>query len=643
MPEKILIVEDEVLVAKDLRMMLEEARYHVCGIARSVAQATELLEKEKPDIVLLDIFLKGAATGIDLAVTLNEKNIPFIYLSANSDRGTIEAAKRTKPYGFMVKPFREDEVLIALEIARYRHQNSIEAEIQKEQMLRDRLKIIQSGQTTAAERLLALTEALQPFISFDLIEFNLLHDGKHTASWMSFLRITYNEYQQISRKELLTISAIKETDLHVIEQELVGEGNIVYYNGVDLGLHLTVHPRKKLFAGTFGFHSHALLPLDTAGATCLISFYSKSSEGYDNKTVLFLSRIQQLLKPLVTVALLSMYAETHPSATRAASRGLQQPEPRDIFRDIIGRSQPILAVMDFVKQVSAVDTTVLILGETGTGKEKIAEHIHRLSPRKDKPLIRINCAAIPEGLIESELFGHEKGAFTGATSRRTGKFEQADGGTIFLDEIGDVPPDLQVKLLRVLQQREIERIGSSETIKVDVRVITATNKILENEVAEGRFRMDLYYRLNVFPILVPPLRKRKEDIPLLTDYFLKMYSERHNIATCGITQDAMEALMRYDWPGNIRELENTIERSLVLNDGEVVKNVFLQPGFMTAETPHQQHGVKTIDEVEKEHIQIVLTRCKNKVYGPGGAAEMLNIPPTTLMSKMKKLGISKKT
>ncbi|SHN35857.1 sigma 54-interacting response regulator [Chitinophaga sp. CF418] len=642
MPEKILIVEDELLVAKDLRMMLEEAHYHVCGIARSVAQATELLERETPDIVLLDIFLKGAATGIDLAVTLNEKNIPFIYLSANSNRGTIEAVKRTKPYGFMVKPFREKEVLIALEIARYRHQNSIEADLQKELLLRDRLKKIQSGQAAAAERLLALTEAIQPFISFDLIEFILLQDGKHAASWTSFLRITYNEYQQIGRKELLTISAVKEADLHVMEQESASESAIVYYNGMDFGMHMTVHPRKKLFAGTFGFHSHAMLPLNTEDATCLIYFYSKSPEGYDNKTMHFLSRMQQLLAPLATVALLSMFSKTHVSAPQPAPDRPRQTELRDIFRDIIGRSKPILAVMDFVKQVSAVDTTVLILGETGTGKEKIAEHIHRLSPRREKPLISINCAAIPEGLIESELFGHEKGAFTSATDKRTGKFEQADGGTIFLDEIGDVPHDVQVKLLRVLQQREIERIGGRETIKVDVRVITATNKILENEVAEGRFRMDLYYRLNVFPILVPPLRKRKEDIPLLTDYFLKIYSERHNISACGITQDAMEALMRYDWPGNIRELENTIERSLVLNDGEIIKNVFLQPGFMTDKPLRKQHDVKTIDEVEKEHIQIVLTRCKNKVYGPGGAAEMLNIPPTTLMSKMKKLGISKK-
>jgi transcriptional regulator with GAF, ATPase, and Fis domain len=378
----------------------------------------------------------------------------------------------------------------------------------------------------------------------------------------------------------------------------------------------------------------------------VLSFYSKSRNAYQQNGLQFLGRIQQpLTSAIANIVANADFRDVQTEEQRLVEfADLAPGNLNNIFPGIIGRSQPLLAVLDYVQQVAGADTSVLILGETGTGKEKIAQHIHELSPRKNKPLIKVNCAALPVSLIESELFGHEKGAFTGALCRRTGRFEQANGGTLFLDEIGDVPLDVQVKLLRVLQEKEIERVGGSETVRVDVRIIAATNKNLDKEIAEGRFRMDFYYRLNVFPVFLPPLRKRIEDIPLLVTHFIRLYAEKHHKNVAGITGEAMDQLMKYDWPGNVRELENSIERSVVLAKAHDMDKVFIQapqqPQYMWP-AEKGQAGIKSIEEVEREHIQIVLDKCNYKIYGPGGAAELLNLPPTTLTSKMKKLGISK--
>jgi transcriptional regulator with GAF, ATPase, and Fis domain len=266
--------------------------------------------------------------------------------------------------------------------------------------------------------------------------------------------------------------------------------------------------------------------------------------------------------------------------------------------------------------------------------------IHEHSLRKGKPLIKVNCSALPASLIESELFGHEKGAFTGATDRRLGKFEQADKGTIFLDEIGDMPMDLQVKLLRVLQEKEIERVGGKETIKIDVRIIAATNHNLEKEVSDGRFRIDLYYRLNVFPIIVPPLRERKEDIPLLAEHFIKLFAKRNGKKIDNISENALKKLISYSWPGNIRELEHLMERTVLLSENNIVDEVTL-PVSAEAFVVQNDRRVKTIEEVEIDHIKSVLHMCNGKIAGPGGAAELLGLPYSTLVSKIKKLGIKK--
>jgi transcriptional regulator with GAF, ATPase, and Fis domain len=282
------------------------------------------------------------------------------------------------------------------------------------------------------------------------------------------------------------------------------------------------------------------------------------------------------------------------------------------------------------------------LGESGTGKERVADCIHNLSPRKNNPFVKVNCAALPSTLIESELFGHEKGSFTGASDRRIGKFEKADKGTIFLDEIGEISLDMQVKLLRVLQEKYIERIGSKDITKVDVRIIAATNRNLEKEVAEGRFRLDLYYRLNVFPIELPPLRERTEDIPTLVHHFINIYNRKAGKKITGLSDKVLKSMTEYNWPGNIRELENLIERSVLLTKGTIIEEIFLSPKHARNDSStNQDLRMKTIFENERDYIINILKKCNGRIWGAGGAAEILNIPPTTLRSKMKKLGIAK--
>ncbi|WP_336518368.1 sigma-54 dependent transcriptional regulator [Pollutibacter soli] len=454
MKKKILIVEDQFIEANNLQMILERAGYTVTGIARSVPLALEIIENEIPDLVLLDIFLQGNLTGIDLARRLNERSIGFVYLSANSNKKTLDEAKVTRPYGFLVKPFREKDVLVTLDIAWYLHEQHIES---------NRSRII---------------------------------------------------------SEVLT------------------------------------------------------------------------------------TRIPE-------------------------------------FKNIIGESASWKKVLEQVLTVARTETSVLLLGESGTGKEKIAEAIHHISPRAQKPFIKTNCAALPFTLIESELFGHERGAFTGAADRRIGRFESADGGTIFLDEIGEIPLETQAKLLRVLQEKEIERLGGGTPIKVNIRIIAATNRNLEKEVAENRFRLDLYYRLNVFPLVLPSLRERKDDIPLLVNYFMKQFAKRVGREIQSVTAHAMNQLVNYSWPGNIRELENIMERTILLARGAVIEEVILPENKVIGIPGTSPPVIKTIEENERDHIVEILKQCNGKISGEGGAAELLNINVSTLNSKIKKLGILK--
>jgi len=308
------------------------------------------------------------------------------------------------------------------------------------------------------------------------------------------------------------------------------------------------------------------------------------------------------------------------------------------FEEIVGDSQSLKRVLRDVETVAPTDSTVLIQGESGTGKELIARAIHNLSGRRQRTFVKVNCAAIPTGLIESELFGHEKGAFTGAISQKIGRFELADKGTLFLDEIGDIPLELQPKLLRVLQEREFERLGSTRTVKVDIRLVTATNRDLSQMIASREFREDLFYRLNVFPITLPPLRERREDIPLLARYFTQKYARRMNRAIETIPGEAMEALTNWNWPGNVRELENLIERAVILTRGAAlhVPLAELRNGGEAASTTG---ALTTLEEAEREHILRGLRESKWVVGGPAGAAVRLGLKRTTLQSRIQKLGI----
>ena len=320
------------------------------------------------------------------------------------------------------------------------------------------------------------------------------------------------------------------------------------------------------------------------------------------------------------------------------------------WEGIIGDSPALRTTLRRVQQVAPVETTVLLTGETGTGKELIARAIHEGSPRKGRPLIKVNCGAIPQGVVESELFGHEKGAFTGALQRRIGRFELAHASSLFMDEVGELPLDTQVKLLRVLQEQEFERVGSTRPMKVDVRVVAATNRDLEVEVSEGRFRPDLFYRLNVFPIRVPPLRERPSDIPLLVQHFLAQFQRKLAKPLRRMSADSLARLQAYPWPGNIRELQNVIERACVLADGPVVEIDGALLSVDRSSTAREDAGAGLADgpivhlsENEASHIRRALAVTKGKVHGPGGAADLLGINPNTLRSRMRKLGIGKQT
>ena len=310
------------------------------------------------------------------------------------------------------------------------------------------------------------------------------------------------------------------------------------------------------------------------------------------------------------------------------------------FQNIITKSESFKATLQIVERVASTNTTVLIRGESGTGKELLARAIHSLGKKRDEPLVKVNCAALPANLIESELFGHEKGAFTGASQRRIGRFELADKGTIFLDEIGELPIDLQAKLLRVLQDGEFERLGGNTTMKTNVRVITATNRNLEKGIEEGTFREDLFFRLNVFPVVSPPLRERKEDIPILVDHFLKKHQANIGRSITKVPKSTLKKLMEYHYPGNIRELENLIERFMITSPGDSLEILDWNP-IVFVKNENKSDKFLSMEKMEIKHITEACMRSNWKIFGEGGAAEKLDMNPKTLSSRMTKLGIKK--
>jgi DNA-binding NtrC family response regulator len=635
MSENILIVEDQFLEANNLQIILERSGHRVCGIARSVDEAKEIIGKKVPDIALVDIFLKGKLTGIDLAGWLTKKDIPFIFLSANSNESTLDAAKATRPYGFLVKPFRERDILVALEIASYRHNYAKEIRSRQEQRLSELLESILNREVSQFEKAQMMAKAFQAFIPFDYFLIEMAGERKKTNIYIGLQRVEYDDYVAINDSwsfstdnSLDNSKSIKSPYVYAAPA-IFNEHDFINLSRVD---NLIRNFRELHYV-----RSSLVLPLDPQhGIRGNIYFMKKQATGFNSDHLeLLLPQLSQINRIVNNIMVQATSIENNNDLH------IQDKRRANHFPGIIGKSAKLLLVLDQIAQVAPYDTSVLILGETGTGKEGLVDGIHRLSTRKLKPLIKINCSAIPAGLFESELFGHERGSYTDARERRIGKFEQAQGGTIFLDEIGEIPLDVQSKLLRVLQEKEIERVGGRSTIKVDVRIIAATNRNLYKEVADGNFRMDLYYRINVFPIDLAPLRERKEDIPLLVEYFLHRQAQVMGTRLKTVSQGAMEKLIAYSWPGNIRELQHLIERHILINKGNVINNVELPIEVVATEesTHFNEIRMQSIEEVEKAHILMVLQKCNGRISGKDGAAEILQMPPSSLSLRMKKLGI----
>jgi formate hydrogenlyase transcriptional activator len=434
---------------------------------------------------------------------------------------------------------------------------------------------------------------------------------------------------------------------------------------------LTRWPRLLERVQRYGVESYCWLPLTTARRRLgTLVFTSKQPSAYDTADMDFFQQVANQVAVAVENALAFQDIEAAYREIAALKDQLSQEKAyleeevrtEHNFGDIVGESPALCQVLKQVETVAATDSTVLVYGETGTGKELIARALHELSPRKERTFVKLNCAAIPTGLLESELFGHEKGAFTGAILQKIGRFELANRGTLFLDEVGDIPQELQPKLLRVLQEQEFERLGNTKTIHVDVRLVAATNRDLAQLVAEGRFRSDLYYRLNVFPLMLPPLRERQDDIPRLVRHFTQRFARRMGRRVETIPSAVLDALVRYPWPGNIRELQNVIERAVILSPGPSLqvplsdlqikgqesaeRGVRSQGSGQTSSLPPDSCPLspgKTLADAEREHILGVLRELNWVVGGPKGAAIRLGMKRSTLLNKMKKLGISRPT
>jgi formate hydrogenlyase transcriptional activator len=825
-----LVVEDEFLIANDLRRILTKAGYQVVGLAESGAEARALVAQAAPTIVLLDIFLKGPETGIDLAHWLREQRIPFVFLSANLTDSVLADAKVTQPFGFLNKPFREKDVLTTLEIARYRHAHGEEALLRQQ---RDIQMGVNNAIVTVHDRdqlCLAIASQIDKLVPFALLNLRIGLPEEQSVYWVLLRKTALGNFERAQLPGLLGRDSPPELLAKLTHEapDQLGERPGLFAGAAfdELCRH---YPTAQASRDTFGVRAMAVFPvLLKQRSFTSIQLASTSEEGFsvaDYETIsLIIPQIALALDnllaceeidarrrlkttelalvgafrngrdldeiaPVMAAAihhllpldLLTLYqagrvlgttqddtsvyrqgteflplrleelVDLSDATTRqqwqqaltALEARMQQPTlnvgeagrearasnlvaqrygerlgglqssmyvpilikgrpwaalvvasktayaytEKDLrllqdlsrplslalenllaferiktlseqleqekiylseeiktshnFEEIIGTGAAMQALFQNIALVAPTDYTVLITGETGTGKELVARAVHNTSQRARRTMIKVNCAALPPQLIESELFGHERGSFTGATDKRLGKFELAQGSTIFLDEIGELPLELQAKLLRVLQEKEIERIGGRETIRVDVRIMAATNRDLQQEVAAGRFRADLYYRLNVFPLVVPPLRERPEDIVPLAMHFLPRIGKKLGKPLTGIATPAVQQMQHYAWPGNIRELEHVLERAAILSYSPTLALAeTLGPAAPPSSAPAEPGLVRPLQESMREAILAALAQAGNRVRGGGGAAELLAVKPTTLEARMKKLGIS---
>ena len=494
-------------------------------------------------------------------------------------------------------------------------------------------------------------EAIRPVVPFDRAAFLFYEPESRTLKLVSMSNADQSEFFRVGKKYKLQESKISAWVLE--HQQVVTRGDLKPEQNTSEETQLTPGESRLVAEG---IQSYCVVPLVAMGKSIgTFTLWSEERNRYTQADAELLREIANQIS--IAISNMKSYEEIKALKGRLEKENVYlQEEIRTVhnFEEIVGSSPNLLELLRKVDQVAPTDSSVLIYGETGTGKELIARAIHDRSNRKDRPLVKVNCSAISAGLVESELFGHVKGAFTGAFERRIGRFELADGGTIFLDEVGELPLDTQVKLLRVLQEREFEPVGSNRSIRVDVRIICATNRSLQDSVREGTFRSDLYYRLNVFPLEVPPLRERRSDIPQLATFFLSRYARNLGKKIDGISAASKERLTNYSWPGNVRELQNVVERALILSNGPILELESELPK-VSASTPDLTEGVtdvsldaghsalKTLHEVERAHILAVLQETHWVIEGSSGAAKTLDMHPNTLRHRMEKLGIKRAT
>jgi formate hydrogenlyase transcriptional activator len=481
---------------------------------------------------------------------------------------------------------------------------------------------------TRDELFSAIAEVLGRVIPFDRLSLSLYDPAAKVLRLVTYA----GPYQ---RDDYSPIGRVLELNDSPVGQAFVSQKPVL--RG-DLELERQTSSEERAFL--HGFRAMCSLPLIVRGNSIGgITVGSLTKNRYTDSDTQFLMEVANQVA--IAVDNMKSYEEIEALKARFQSEAVylqEEIKTEHNFEEIIGQSARMRRLLRKIEQVAPTEATVLIQGETGTGKELLARAVHDRSGRKDRPLVKVNCGSIPSGLVESELFGHEKGAFTGATQRRIGRFELAKSGTIFLDEVTELPIDTQVKLLRVLQEGEFERVGSSDTIKVDVRVIAATNRDLKEVVRNGSFRDDLFYRLNVFPLEVPPLREREGDIPLLVNFFLSKFGKKLGKELHGVSRKAMDSLTQYKWPGNIRELQNVIERAAVLATGPILN---IDDSMIQSSDSLQETVIDTLENVERDHIVRALNETNWVIHGKKGAAEILGINPSTLRSRMDRLGIKK--
>jgi formate hydrogenlyase transcriptional activator len=514
------------------------------------------------------------------------------------------------------------------------------------QVILDVAKAI-SAHLDVSDVLEALITRLKPMVEFDAVGVVVL-EGE-------FARLHSLHIQGVSRKAGESVQSIltrSASDLNIAPPATVKKPISQHFMSAVMQsgrpyVCTDVETQRRFAADEdllkYGIRSYIGLPLMKHGAFIgIVEFLSDKARNYSADEVQLLQDVSEMVSIAVSNALAYEEISTLKQQLQLENRLLQDEiVQRSIYEEIVGSSTALQKVLSAIEKVARTDSTVLITGETGTGKELVAHAIHRRSPRSPRALVKVNCAALPSELIASELFGHEKGAFTGALQMRIGRFEAANGGTIFLDEIGELTQEMQIALLRVLQEKEFERVGGNRSIRTDVRVITATNRSLEREVAEGRFRMDLYYRLNVFPVQVPSLRERSDDIPILVDYFVARLASRMGKRIRQIERRTLEAMQQYSWPGNIRELQNVIERGVILADDEVFR---LEPGTLVPESKTNVAGRQepaVSSSHQKSEIEAALRETRGRISGPDGAAVRLGIPASTLESRIRALKINK--